>query len=206
MGGRPVCARETDENDRQQVRSAQTVNPRISQRPTDAWTWFLFWIWTWIGTSLGGAAFGAGLSLFAALYSGDATGFFLGPLLGLIVGLMWAGAVGALVIPTFGALAWMFWCQRNPIVLAAIAGAIIGAVSLPFLFILTAPFGATGAGLIVNRFLKSQMAKPIVDAETERLSSTQRPRFQYSIADLFLRMTVVGVLIVVWSFLIRTMF
>lgn len=158
--------------------------------------WFVFWGHVWLGATLAGGALGTLLGVFGMLF--EPTLVLLGPIIGCAV----AGGIGLLVVPTVGSICWMFWLQRRPLVLAGITGGLVGLFSSGGGAIVASPLGALGSYLAVRRFLKTDTGKTIVAHEERRLRG-EAVRFHYSISDLFLRMTVVAVLISVWGLLIR---
>jgi hypothetical protein len=163
--------------------------------------WRMIWLWTWFGTALAGGLFGVISAIYITIYH-DTIGFgVLGVMLGGLVGTISAGFIGVLVIPSLAVIMWSVFLQRYPILLAAVAGALTGGLCVRFSWIwwLTGPIGALGAGLCVLKYLYSPGGK-LFKIWQDR--NRQLP-LQFSIVDMFKRTTAIAVLICVWMFLIK---
>lgn len=178
--------RKPSPHDLETEKSAEVRVPRAED-------WWRFWAIVWLGTTLSGSVFGGGLGFIAFAASGSAEGLLL-PFLGIFAGAMWAGLVGLPVISTFAFFVWCFWLQRNPGILAALAGALTGFVSLPFACFLTSSLGAVGAYVAVKWLFR-------VLRDEDEYRQSQRPVF--SIQDLFWRMTGFAVILTMWLAVIR---
>ena len=127
--------------------------------------WLIYWCVVWFGTTFAGSLFALFLGVMSASIQG------LASMLGF--GVVWAGGVGFAVIATFAAICWMFWIQKNPYVLAVVAGGLVGTICGLIVFsIVTGPLGAGGASLFVYGFLnKTDLRKAIVASELRRRQS-----------------------------------
>ncbi len=158
--------------------------------------WATFWISTWAGTAFAGGLFGAGLGLFAIAENPVA------PFYALFFGLVWAGGTGLLVFLHVGVICWTFWWLGRPIIVATLTGGLVGAICGMFLFsLITAPMGAAGAYLAGLQFLKSESGKEF-QATIESAKTVGRLRF--TTKDLFLRMTVISIMIAGWTAWIKS--
>lgn len=143
-----------------------------------------FWFFTWLGTVMAGSAFG----------------IRFGFLPGLIVGTIVAGIVGVPILLTFGVLSWACWLTRFSIPLAIASGActgivstlIVGGMSLGSEVWLAGTTGAVGAGSLISLYvLRNKGSKFSI--------WRKREKWRYSLGDLFIRFTVVTVLIAGWT-------
>ncbi len=106
--------------------------------------WWSFWCWVWMGASFGGAVLGCMFGVFisvVSIFEEPYAGLIFLPIVGIVVGGLWAAVAAAIVVPTVGILSWTCWLQKRPKLLAGFAGALSGAVAMPYLVALTAPFG-----------------------------------------------------------------
>lgn len=204
--------------------STRIVSPTRSDL---AVAWWLFWLLTWAGTTLGGGLFGLLLGGFLALIglaSNATPEALIAPFMGFGIGFVWAGGVGLLTVPTLGILAWTFWLQKKPLLLAAIAGGFTGLLCMPILFMFTMPIGALTAFWVIRKFLNSQYGEcllaaaqvqtsvpegeTIVDSsfafddlpeDASKMNNTPAVGLlHFSIFDLLLRMSGFAVLITLW--------
>jgi hypothetical protein len=166
-------------------------------------TWCSLWCCVWFGTTIGGSVFGFLATLLVILFQEPAQ--FYVSIFGLFAGASWAGVVGLFVIPSFALLMYICFCSRRPLVLASIAGALTGTVSMPPLFIFTAPIGAYGAYYFARWYLSTQESWLLRVKEQRRLDEQGQP-FNFTIASLFGRTTAAAVLIAFWTFVIRALY
>lgn len=164
-------------------------------------TWCSFWCCVWFGTAVGGSAFGLAAAALVTLLSAPSQIYWT-VLVGPIVGGLYAGLVGLFVIPSFALLVYTCFLCRRPLVLAGVAGALTGLVSLLPLCFLTAPAGAFGAYYFAKWYLSTPDSWLIREAEERRLENRNQP-FNFTIASLFARTAAAAVLIAFWTFLIR---
>ena len=155
--------------------------------------WLAFWCVTWGGTTLAGGCFGGTLGMIGILESPVA------PLYALVGGLMWAGGVGLFVFLHLGVICWTFWWLGRPIVVATVAGFVVGAIcGMLFLSLITAPLGAVGAYFAGNNFLKTKTGKAF-QATIESARTDSGGQLRFTTKDLLLRMTVISVMIAGWT-------
>lgn len=166
-----------------------------------------FWFLVWFGTSFAGGIFGVLVAGYAVLLGGQAIGgsadvFFLGMLLGLIYGFVLAGVCSIPILSTTAVLTWAVWISRFRIVSAAIGGGITGitatllfdSLQLTLPILLAGALGAAGAGL-AGRIHDTKMAL--------RLKVVEHRAWQFTLRDLFLRMTVLATTLALWLCLLR---
>ncbi len=150
-----------------------------------------FWMVVWSGTVAAGGVFG----------------LLLGSILGLDFGYIIAGLVGIPIVATTAALSWVCWLSRFRIAVACLAGLLTGVVATLPLYG-TTRFGDSQAIMlaIVAGFIGmagSGSAGAMYWRRGPSSEDASPPRWQYSLGDLFLRMTVVSVLFAAWSALFR---
>ena len=155
--------------------------------------WAMFWFVTWLGTTASGALFGGFLGLFGILQHPAI------PLLGLFYGAIWAGVTGLFVFVHLTVICWMFWWLGRPLVIAAVAGMLTGAICGLIIFsLVTAPLGAVGAYLAGKRFLKSATGANFL-ATIERFQDRSLGPLRFTMKDMFLRVTVLAVFLAGWT-------
>lgn len=166
--------------------------------------WCKFWVCVWFGTTVSGSLFGLGLTLVVTVVQDPASSWGAA-FFGLLVGALWAGIVGVVIIPSFALLMYDCFCIRKPPVLACVAGALTGTVSMPPLFFITGPIGAVGAYFCAQWFLSIPDSWLLREAEQRRIDNKNQP-FNFSIASLLARTTAVALLVSIWTFLARNLF
>jgi hypothetical protein len=157
---------------------------------------WLAWFFSWLGISLSGGLFGVVLG---GLERDP------GAIVGFVAGFLIAGIVSVPVILTIAALAWTFWLSRFQILFAVMSGACTGVISsapiaLAMLsteatrfIILAGCIGGCGGGFAAYFFWASDDRRQQIGVNDEPL------RWQFSLRDLFLRFTVLAVVIAAWS-------
>jgi|GEM_PF-3187322 len=171
-----------------------TTNARGSF--SSLFAWWGYWFCAWIGTTIAGGIFGLLLIGFGSLFNGEAlSGVTIieaikGLFFGLLMGLMWAGWIGALVIPHIGIAWWMFRFNREPRHAGAIAGGLVGAICGIIFLPITAPMGWAGAFYACRAFTATEFG--------QQVSKHKTAQCRYSMKDLFLRMTVIAILLGFW--------
>lgn len=159
------------------------------------YAWIVYWIVVWAGTTAAGSLFGLLLTVLSE------------SLAGFVFGALWSGIVGLLVMSHLAAFCWMFRMLKLPYLLAALSGGLVGAIcGLIVLSIITAPLGAGGAFIGTHWYLNSKLGKYILDEELRAQTAQSTGRWNYNLADLFWRMTVVAVFVAGWSLFIRSMY
>lgn len=169
---------------------AETEVTPIPRTPIKGNYW-LAWLIAWLGIALSGGIFG----------------LCLGGGIGFLAGLVIAGVYGLPIIATVAVLTWAFWLMRWQLISATIAGACTGiastalmvmSVGSPFsedglLIFAAGSLGGFGGGIASYIYWqKRSLPAPIRSSIG----------WQFSLRDLFLRFTVLAVLIAGWSFAI----
>ena len=156
-------------------------------------SWASFWILTWAGTTLSGALFGGALGMLG-IFDSPAI-----PILGFFYGAIWAGVTGLFVFIHIGVFCWTFWLLDRPIVVAIVAGLVVGSLCGALIFsLITGPLGAFGAYLAGKQFLKSETGKTF-QATIESTRAQSAGHLKFTTTDLLLRVTVISVMIAVWT-------
>ncbi len=164
--------------------------------------WLRFWLWVWVGTVAAAA------SLFALVF------LLLDPrgaVIWVIVGALYVGTFGCGTIASVALIAWASMANRTPFWSAAAAGGMTGVVCavngappgwmMLLMTAVAAGIGATGAVLAAWRFWNSPGA---VQLRTDHAQEVALQRWRrFTIANLFLRMTVVAVVVAFWTQLYR---
>ncbi len=154
-----------------------------------------FWWAAYVGTIMAGGVFGALL----AMVEGPGAA-----LLGLIPGFVFAGMVAIPIHLTVVIMTWALWMSRIRVVSAGIAGGITGVVATQLI-----PDGSMdryvlGAGVI------GAMGASAAGAWADRVSRdrTKTPSgnrvWQFTLRDLFLRVTVIAMLLAAWTWAVRS--
>lgn len=161
--------------------------------------WATFWFLTWGGTTLAGGLFGGCIGMVNAIND------LAAPLLGFVYGLLWAGGVGLFVFLHVGVICWTFWWLGRPIVVATVAGLLVGAICGLLLFsLITGPMGAAGAYLAGWQFLRSETGAAF-RFTIQATKGESAGRLKFTTKDLFLRMTVISVMIAGWTAWIKAL-
>lgn len=163
------------------------------------------WLAGWLGTTAAGGLFGSGVGLLAAPGL-DGVG------LGFVVGVTLAGGSGLLLMPTIAALVWICWLDRrrnaSVVVFAGgFTGFLCGFLLGP-LCALSAATGAAGAavGVQLLRSRPPQSVWKMFVLPPREPPGPETSRLRFTTRDLLLRMTVIAILIAVWSALLRRWF
>ena len=158
-----------------------------------------FWMSAWFGTIMAGGLFGFGV--------GVRVGEMEFAFYGLITGCLIAGLLGAPIQSLAAFFVWFFWLSRFRIAVASFAGLITGVIAtlasenIPVIAS-AGLLGMFGSGLAGARYWRlSRDAKDANSAE----QAAQGP-WQFTLRDLFLRITVVSVLLAAGLALIRALF
>ena len=147
--------------------------------------WSGYWCCAWIGTTIAGGIFGLILGIFTGATGGD------GPMAGLLFGLCWAGGIGLVVISHIAIAFWMLWFNRSdPGFAGAFAGGLVGAICGIIFIPITAPMGWVGAYCACKSYTRTRLGQLVTTTDTEP--------WQFSMRDLFLRITVVAMLLAFW--------
>ncbi len=151
-----------------------------------------FWLAVWLGTALAGGVFGV-VSV---------------GLVGLPFGFVFAGIFGGPVLALAATLAWCFWLSPYRVVTAALAGAATGVVSsaalnggglVDFSLPLAGLLGGIGAG--TGGALHWRRTKAVgTNVETEK-----NEPWQFTMGEMFSRMTVFAVLLAIVSSVVVAM-
>jgi len=156
-------------------------------------SWAIFWIVTWTGTTVAGGLFGGALGLIGLAET------IFAPLLGFVYGAMWAGGTGLFIFLHIGVVCWTFWWLGRPIVVATVAGLVVGLICGVLVFsLITGPMGAVGAYLTGNQFLKSEAGKTF-QATIKSAKEQSAGHLKFTTTDLLLRMTVISMMIAGWT-------
>ena len=159
--------------------------------------WFGFWVRVWGGTTGAGGSFGFLFGFFVTAFDNPSE-MGSSAMMGFFFGLAYAALVGALILPTLVAVLWVCNLKRRPKLLACVAGGLIGTICLPPAFFVTGTMGSLGAYWTIKHFLKSTDGELILYAEQERLAEP-RSVFNYSLSSLFLRTTVIALVVAFWT-------
>lgn len=157
--------------------------------------WLSFWLTVWLGTTLSGGVFGLGV---AGLFAIPGI-FTVGPasllmmLYGGFFGLLWAGGVGLVITPTIACLCWILGFHRSPGILATLTGGLIGLLSMPPMFLFTAPIGSFGGWLGARVFANLLGEERFTDS-----NHNDGGRFNFTIRTLMMRTLAVALLITYW--------
>lgn len=165
---------------------------------SDAASWppnLVFWIFAWLGTVAAGGLFGLAYTCYS---SRDAV-------FGLMGGCIRPVVFGVPVHFTVAVLMWVFWLSRFRIILAGFAG-FLTCVSILLIdsrtndafLVQTVLSGLTG--MLGSAFAAAcywSLGK--YSSEVQHIATR---RWQFTLRDLFLRVTVVSVLLAVWLALI----
>ena len=158
-----------------------------------------FWWSAYLGTATAGGVFGALLLLIGGRPSAMP--------LGLLFGILFAGAAAIPIHITVAIMTWMLWLSRFRVISAGIAGGTTGVVAAGLLSddIFTSPavfwagvLGLTGsaaAGAWTNRICRKL---PKTDSDN--------PVWQFTLRDLFWRMTVFAMLVGTWTWAVRSIY
>ena len=163
---------------------------------------FDFWAFAGIGIALGGGALG----------------FLTGCLPGFFVGGSVTGIIGFPFILTFGALSWSCWLTRFSIPMAIVSGACTGIASTfivgeafslfptsgSYFYVYLAGIAAgiscaIGAGISTSIYVRRHNC-------TKFSMRCKRQPWRFSLSDLFVRFTVVTVLIAGWTWAAKAYF
>jgi hypothetical protein len=169
--------------------------PRVQQRQLPVDHRMMCWFYAWVGTMTAGALFG--------LIAGEILGLFFGSLI--------AGVVGVPVLATFAILTWALWLTRYTIATSAIAGGCTGCIATeiawgPIFSIgyVSSVILATAIGTFVTATFSGFYW--FNAARANEGESCTANAWQYSLRGLFLRFSVVTVLIAAWSLVIGKAF
>jgi len=148
--------------------------------------WSGYWFCAWIGTTIAGGVFGLLLGFFA-----NADRMSESLIAGLLFGLVWSGFVGAVVIPHIAIAVWMFWFNRSdPGYSGAFAGGLVGAICGIIFLPITTPMGWVGAFYACRLYTGTEFG--------QRVRNNDFEPWRFSMRDLFLRMTVIAILLGFW--------
>lgn len=166
-----------------------------SEGPGELDFWII-WFVAWVGITVAGGVFG--------LIAGSIPGLMMGPIL--------AAVCGVPLVITFALLTWALWLSRFLPVSATLAGACTGIVSTACvweqsflinhvpLVLLAGCIGGTVSGFVTYAYWRKR------ERPSHHIGGDAGVGWQYSLRDLFLRFTVVTVLIAVWSLAIAKFF
>lgn len=182
--------------------------------------WGSLWLVVWVSASVLGAAFGLAVGVLHLMSRGDFQVLLGGPFFGFA----YVGYVGFMILPTFGIICWMFWLLKNPLFLASLSGGIVGGLAGLCGFFLTGPLAAFVAYIAVQRFMKTDIGRPLLLQQSDHWHRVRNESvghdeawefgagnesevgFQFTTMDLFWRTTAVAALIAFWSFVIRSLY
>ncbi len=184
--------------------TAMESNPaaRALDRKRRLVDWLRFWLWVWVGTVAAAA------SVFAVVF------LLLDPsgaVVWVIVGALYVGTFGCGTIASVALIAWASLANRTPFRSAAAAGCLTGVVCAVngappgWMMLLMAAgagcIGSAGAVFAAWRFWNSPGALQLKIDHAQDVALQRWRRF--TIANLFLRMTVVAVVVAFWTQLYR---
>jgi hypothetical protein len=146
------------------------------------------------------------VAFFATVIAGGIFGV-LYDFLGIIAGPLIAFGIGIFVIPSVAALTWALLLSRFANIAAAFAGAATGVLSvllnrqlLNFVFrdvesslIVAGCIGAIVPGVATTYYMHRRRQRH------KRHGIPETPAFKFSLQSLFLRMTVVAIIVAMWS-------
>lgn len=155
-----------------------------------------FWFSVWLGTTIAGGVFGGFIGLFALFLAPapESIGSFF---VCIPIGLAWAGTFGLISIPHIAIINWMFWLNASPRVLAILAGGVTGLFT--FIPPITIPIGMFGAYAVSKLFISGELGESIREAESNRIKGAKPTSKSFTLADLFLRVTVIAILLSFWT-------
>jgi hypothetical protein len=148
------------------------------------------------------------LSWLGILLAGGIYGIIIGgnePIFGFIAGIVIAAMFSLPVIVTIGVIVWAFWLNRFQISIAILVGACTGmgssalittsgfSGSATAMILLAGLLGGAGGGFVAFLYWSSHDRRPQIGR------NNGAPAWQYSLRDLFLRFTVLSVLVAAWS-------
>ena len=146
-----------------------------------------FWTLAWLGTTASGGLFGV----------------LVGGVAGLLGGSILAGVVGIPIHITMATITWLLWLSRFSVAMSGLAGALTGIAAtliiwetfVPLPLVLAGSIGAAGAAASSGLYrIRSSRRSHAQSIQTE-------PRCQFSLLNLFVRVTVVAGLLVGWTWL-----
>ncbi len=170
--------------------SPQTPEGRLTREGRFIVAAMLYWGSVWLGTALAGGAFG----------------LLVGCLPGLLFGPIIAGFVAVPILVTVGTLAWSLWLSRFRVAVGGLAGGLTGVVAtVPGVDVWPSSLFfwvyAGGAGLIGTVGGATGAALYCRAAKRQRNASDAPGRevWQFTLLDLFVRITVLAMLIGGWT-------
>jgi hypothetical protein len=189
------------ENPFSERENADETTPTLNER---FWESFSFWLCACLGTVAAGGVFGLVLGIIYSI-EGHLMALLLCPPGGILI----AGIGSCVLHSHFAILAWAFSLSRYRLLLAGIAGGLVGLIAAavmypnPLLAVFVRPevipaglLGALGSGLAAYRYSKSDASQNVRSTESES------PRWQFSVRDLWIRFTILAVVISAWATLI----
>ncbi len=170
-----------------------------------------FWLCVWLGTVGAGGLFGALMGIIAMFYEGTTTGV-IATGLGVIAGLIIAAVFAIPIVPTAAVLVWAFWLYRFRVLIAAIVGGATGLIAviklsnpnvsgspreIPFatLACLLGTAGAVLAAMFHGRWTRDRDKSSV---------GVEKQVWQFTLTDLFVRITVIAILFPMWIWLVHT--
>jgi hypothetical protein len=159
-----------------------------------------FWCCAWLGATIAGS-FYAG---YCGVSGSSLAGFFLG--------FAFAGMTAFPILLTAAVITWALWLSRFRLIMATLAGAIIGLASAKMPSMnnfsdMTWIFGRVGSSDIVpvffvavacplSSFFCCRKLRPRLEGQSEN-----GQRWQFSLRDLFVHFTILAVFISLWTWL-----
>ncbi len=182
-------------SDAQAAATQEYAAPRLA----DASTGLFFWLAALGGTIAAGGVFGAWVGFFGGVP---------GPMLftGLFMGALIAGVVAIPIHLTVAIMTWMLWMSRFRVISAGLAGGTTGVVATQFLSGGSVSGAVLWAGVIgaMGGAAAGAWANPVGRNLTKTASGN--PVWQFTLRDLFLRMTVFAMLVAAWTWAIRSVY
>lgn len=157
-----------------------------------------FWCFVGLGTAAAGGLFGFLLGCLSRTA--------IGAIVGLIIGCIFAGACAVPVVVTVAVLVWAMWLSRFRLLVGGFAGGLTGLVATGFLSSLEVSLFVAGAGLLgmLGGSLGGLLySKKIRFPERASSISNLQP-WQFTLRDLFARMTVLAMLISAWTWAVKS--
>lgn len=170
---------------------------RLIELPANRTFWPGFWITSWLSTIFAGGVFGIVVSV-----PNDAGEIAAG----FIIGTMISAIYAVPVVATFSALTRTLWLSRFAVAMAAKSGACTGVLATLMVgnsvgfekgqMMLAACIGGAVTGL--GTFVYWRRFRLPIDS-----TPPGRDSWQFSLQDLFVRFTIVSVLVALWVMAVR---
>ena len=176
-----------------------------------------FWWSAYCGTAVAGGVFGGALSGMVGIVmilSGHEHGLVAIATIPLVFGygLLCATATAIPIVVTVAILTWMFWLSRFRLIFAGLAGGMTGAVAMRGPIGWRGFFGAYEFGLIFLAGVTGLIGSTVAGARANRryrkllTPVSENGVWQFTLRDLFWRMTVFAMLVGTWTWAIRSVY